>query len=81
MPWIRTIEPQEATGELKAIYDLQLRRSGRVPNIVKLGSLNPESMRPGLELFQSVMHGPSGLTRPQREMVALVVSVANGCDY
>ena len=38
-------------------------------------------MRTFMELYIKVMHGPSGLTRSEREMVATVVSKTNHCHY
>ena len=34
-----------------------------------------------MELYIKVMHGPSGLTRTEREMVATIVSRTNRCHY
>ncbi len=36
MAWIKTVNENEATGELKAIYDASLKLYGFVPNIRKL---------------------------------------------
>ena len=34
-----------------------------------------------LQLYRTVMFGPSGLTRAEREAVAVCVSAANDCHY
>ncbi|MFQ5692383.1 MAG: carboxymuconolactone decarboxylase family protein [Nitrospinota bacterium] len=81
MAYIRQIEPEDATGDLKTFYDNLTKVAGGVPNIVKLSSLKPSAMRAAQGLYQSVLYEPSGLTRPQKEMVSIVVSVINGCDY
>lgn len=81
MAWIRTVEPEEATGELKAEYEKAVRRAGRVFNILKVQSLNPDSLRASIDLYLATMHGPSGLSRAEREMLATVVSWANNCFY
>ncbi len=41
MTWIRTIEPEEATGRLKKSYDAAVLRAGRVFGILKTMSLAP----------------------------------------
>ena len=40
MSWIRSIQPEEATGELKVEYDKAIKRAGKVFNILKVQSLN-----------------------------------------
>ena len=81
MAWIKTVEPGDATGELKAEYDKAVRRAGKVFNILKVQSLNPPVLRASMGLYLAAMHGPSGLTRAEREMLATVVSWANHCFY
>jgi len=82
MPWIRTVPPDEATGLLRQIYDAAVQRAGRVYNVVRLQSLRPKVLRASTQLYLELMHAPEGaLTRAQREMIAVVVSAANGCHY
>ena len=81
MPWIKTIEPEDATGGLKLEYDKAMKRAGKVFNILKVQSLNPESLRASMHLYLATMFGPSGLSRAEREMLATVVSQANHCFY
>ena len=81
MSWIKTIEPREATGELKVEYDQAVKRAGKVFNILKVQSLNPECLRASMQLYLAMMYGPSGLSRAEREMLATVVSWANRCFY
>ena len=81
MSWIKTIEPREARGELKVEYDRAIRRAGKVFNILKVQSLNPESLRASMQLYLATMYGRSGLSRAEREMLATVVSRANQCFY
>lgn len=81
MPWIRTIPHQEATGPLKEDYDAAIKRAGRIYNIVSIQSLNPRALRFSIRLYVDLMHGPSGLSRSQREAIAVVVSKANDCHY
>lgn len=81
MAWIRTIPPGEATGELKQHYDAAIERAGRVFNIVRLQSLNPRALGASIELYRTLLLGPSSLSRPLREMLATVVSATMGCFY
>lgn len=81
MAWIKMVEPGEATGILKQEYDDAVERAGKVFNILKVQSLSPESLRASMQLYRATMHGPSGLSRAEREMLATVVSWANHCFY
>lgn len=81
MAWIKTIEPEEANGDLKVEYDKAVRRAGKVFNILKLQSLNPRTLRASMDLYLATMHSPSGLSRAERELLATVVSWANHCFY
>jgi len=81
MAWIKTIEPEEAMGELKAEYTKAIRRAGKVFNILKVQSLNPAALKASMGMYLTTMHGPSGLSRAEREMLATVVSWANHCFY
>ena len=72
---------ERATGALKTEYDKSIGRAGRVWNIVSVMSCNPAVLRDSIKLYGSLMHGPSALTRRQREMLAVVVSARNHCVY
>lgn len=81
MAWIHMIPEAEATGRLKELYEKYTELWGGVDNIIKIHSLNPRSMDAHFALYATVMRGRSDLTREQREMIALVSSVANQCHY
>jgi len=81
MAWIRVIEEDEAEGKLKECYEKIKRSRGKVANIMKVHSLDPEAMLKHLELYLAIMFRPGGLSRPQRELIATVVSSINRCGY
>jgi alkylhydroperoxidase family enzyme len=81
MPWIRTIRVEDAVGRLSRIYGAAVRRAGRVFGIVRAMSISPEVLDASLGLYQRVMFAKEGLTRRQREMLAVVTSRTNGCHY
>jgi len=81
MPFIRTIDLQAATGLLKKVYEDAVRRAGKIWNIIKVQSINPQTLRTSLGFYSAVMHGESPLSRAQREMIAVVVSRTNNCFY
>jgi uncharacterized peroxidase-related enzyme len=79
--WIETVSEQKATGDLKRAYEAVLRSRGKIANIMRAQSLNPNAMRAFLELYVTLVYGKSGLTRSEREMVATTVSAQNQCNY
>ncbi len=81
MAYIRVIEPEDATGELREEYERLLGSRGKLAAIHKVHSLSPKALRAHMELYLTVMFGRSELPRPTREAIAVVVSRANGCGY
>ena len=81
MAWIQTVPEAEATGSLAAQYQAAIKRAGRVFNILKIQSLKPAALKESMDLYLATMWARSGLTRAEREMIAVVVSAANGCHY
>ena len=82
MAWIKTIGPDQATGALKRLYDAVLKNRPKIKQVMLIQSLRPSTMRATNAWYADIMKSAeSPLTRAQREMIAVVVSVANGCDY
>ncbi len=87
MTWIRTVQADEAEGRLAKTYRAAEARAGRVYGILRTMSLAPSVLDASMGLYQRVMFAPEGvdgrggLSRRQRELLAVVVSRANGCHY
>lgn len=81
MTYIRVIPENDATGDLKAAYDGIRRARGKVADIMKVHSLDPRAMKAHAETYLAIMFGPRGLTRKEREMLAVAVSRENRCEY
>lgn len=81
MSWISIIKEEKATGELKKTYNKIKKKRGKIANIMKIHSLNPDAMEIHMDLYLTLMFGSSGLSRKTRELIAVVVSVINRCDY
>ena len=81
MAWIKLTQPEESTGLLKQIYDSAMQRVGRIWNILRITSPNPPVLKASMDFYGAIMHGPSPLSRVQREMLATVVSAKNDCTY
>ena len=52
-----------------------------IPNILSSHSLNRAALEAHLQLYRTIMFGPSGLSRSEREAIAVAVSAANECHY
>ncbi len=81
MAYIRTIPEAQATDELAEAYRRVGNSDGTVDNVMKVHSLNVDSLRTHFAMYTAAMHKPSPLSRAEREMVAVVVSRINGCAY
>ena len=83
MAWIQLIEPDEAVGKVKELYDRAAKAGGgRVGPMVRAGSLNPSALEGRMQLHRALMYGrTSSLSRAEREMIAVVTSVVNQCHF
>ncbi len=81
MPYIDKVSPEDADGLLQHIFQTRTKSAGRLWEIVAVQSLNPESLRDSMRMYSTIMFGESPLSRAQREMIAVVTSQANDCDY
>ncbi len=81
MPYIEVIQHSKAEDKLKEIYDNLVETRGKLAEIHKIQSLNPETIVNHMDLYMTIMFGKSPLKRYLREMMATVVSSANQCPY
>jgi alkylhydroperoxidase family enzyme len=82
MAWIKMVTEEEAEGELADLYKkYRSRESGMMDHILKIHSLDPPTMVTHIQMYRNLMFGPSELSRKEREMIAVVVSVENSCHY
>jgi uncharacterized peroxidase-related enzyme len=81
MAKIKVIQPEEAEGALKKIYDGLSDSRGKIAEVHKIQSLNPHSITAHMDLYKVIMFKKSALSRLQREMLGVVTSRANNCEY
>jgi uncharacterized peroxidase-related enzyme len=81
MAWIKTIDEDEADGVLQTVYEDMIKSRGKISNIMKVQSLNPEAMKKHMDLYLTLLYGKSGLSRQIRELIAIIVSSTNQCQY
>lgn len=81
MPRIEVIPFEQAKGALRREYEAAIKRAGRIWHVVSIMSQNPRVMKSSMGFYSAIMFGKSPLSRCQREMLAVVVSVTNHCIY
>lgn len=79
--WLRIPDEAELPADVDAAIGPIAEKIGFVPNIARLLSLTPQHFVGWWRYFDELMRGPSGLTKTQREMLAVVVSVEARCPY
>lgn len=79
MSRISPVKPEEASGELKEIYDQLEKKMGRVLNIFLHMGNSPTTLKAFLQLSSATEH--TLLPPLLREEIALVVGQANRCHY
>jgi alkylhydroperoxidase family enzyme len=81
MAWIKMVDHDDADDYLLSLYKKVGTPDGDVDHILKIHSLQPRSLEDHYKLYKNLMRGRSGLSRIQREMIAVVVSAVNNCHY
>jgi uncharacterized peroxidase-related enzyme len=79
--WFPVPDESELPEELQGLFRAARERIGFVPNVFRAYSFRPERLSAWFAHFRLVMEGTRGLTEAEREMIAVVVSMANGCLY
>ncbi len=74
-------DPATLDEDLQAIWAKCVEKLGFVPNVYSALSLKPQKLRNFMATYNEIMLAPSGLSKLEREMVAVVVSSANRCYY
>jgi uncharacterized peroxidase-related enzyme len=77
MPRITPVDPANATGRAKEIFDGPLK--GKTFNIFRSMAQSPAALDAYLAISGALNHGT--LSAKERETIQLVVGEANNCDY
>jgi uncharacterized peroxidase-related enzyme len=78
---LRVPEEQTLPEDIQELYAKNREKPGFVPNVFRAYSLRPEQLRGFITLYDSIMEADSGLTKAEREMIAVAVSAENHCFY
>jgi uncharacterized peroxidase-related enzyme len=79
--WLRVPAEEELPPAVLDLWAPSLEKLGFVPNVLRLFALRPTHLLAWSAHHDELMKGPSGLSKAEREMIAVVVSVANECRY
>lgn len=71
-------EPSDAT---KAYFARCEEKLGLVPNVLKAYAFDDKKLRAFTDTYNDLMLGESGLSKLEREMIAVAVSSINHCYY
>jgi uncharacterized peroxidase-related enzyme len=81
LTWLRVPSEEELPDDVLELWQAPLEKLGFVPNVLRLFALRPSHLVAWNAHYEDLMKGESGLTKAEREMIAVVVSVANRCEY
>ena len=67
--------------DLRKYFDVCDEKIGFLPNVLAAYSFDATKLRAFIGMYKDLMLGESGLSKLEREMIAVVVSSANRCYY
>jgi uncharacterized peroxidase-related enzyme len=79
--WFPVPTDDELPEGLRGLFAKARERIGFVPNVFRVYAFRPERLSAWFNHFRSLHEPTDGLTAADREMIAVVVSSANGCLY
>lgn len=74
-------ESPDLPDDLQGYFDKCRDKLGMVPNVLAAFTGNPDKLRAFTQFYNTLMLAASGLSKLEREMIAVVVSSANRCYY
>ena len=75
------LPPAPLPPDMAAYFDKCQEKLGFVPNVLKAYAFDPAKLAAFVAMYNDLMLAPSGLSKLEREMIAVVVSSQNRCYY
>src|SRR5690349_21044896 len=75
------LEPAELSPEMQAYFAKCDEKIGFVPNVLRAYAHDNAKLEAFTAFYNDLMLAPSGLSKLEREMIAVVVSAQNRCYY
>jgi uncharacterized peroxidase-related enzyme len=79
--WIAVPSTEDLPADVADEIGDVAERIGFLPNVARLLAVTPRHFVGWWRYFDDLMRGPSGLSKTQREMIAVVVSAESHCPY
>ncbi|GIW35621.1 peroxidase-related enzyme [Meiothermus sp.] len=81
--WVRVPEESEVPEDVRVLFGKFKEKTGFIPNVARNFALTPEHFLRWFRYYDFLMRNEdqSHLSRKEREMIAVVVSSANECEY
>lgn len=74
--------PEPALNEsMQAYFDKCMEKLGFIPNVLKAYAFDMKKLEAFVAMYNDLMLAPSGLSKLEREMIAVAVSSQNRCYY
>lgn len=78
---LRAAKRSKLSPEMRKYFAKCEEKLGFVPNVLAAYSFDEAKLRPFVDMYNELMLADSGLSKLEREMIAVVVSAANRCYY
>ncbi len=78
MAYIHTVPPEEASDELKQLYEQDLKSQGYIANYTKAMSLRPKAIAAWRTLTRTIR---SNMSLRRYELVTLAAAITMRCTY
>lgn len=78
---LKPLPRQQLPADLAKYFAICEEKLGFLPNVLAAFSFDAVKLRAFSDMYNDLMLGGSGLSKLEREMVAVVVSAANQCHY
>jgi uncharacterized peroxidase-related enzyme len=75
------VDPAACPGDVKETIETITSKTGFTPNVLLAYAWRPEHFRAFFGYYDTLMRGESGLSRAERELIAVAVSATNECLY
>ncbi|MEJ1159790.1 peroxidase-related enzyme [Prosthecomicrobium sp. N25] len=80
-PIALALDPADLDDEIRAYFEKCMEKIGFVPNVLVAYAHDLAKLKAFAAMYNDLMLAPSGLSKLEREMIAVVVSSVNRCYY
>jgi len=81
MTYIKAVDPSEAQGAVKRVYEEVQKKAGAVPTFLRVLGLRPDILESAWTLGNRLMDEPHALSPITKSLIASYVSKINSAEY